>query len=356
MSQDNKIYYEMMLCIGAAHSNFSLAQKLYRERYIDGKNPPNRILPSNTTFSRLATRLYETGSFIPAVERIGPQNDHRILEYFEKHPDSSLRKAAKALNISACSISQVLRRNDVVDDEDYYKHVVNSIFKQLPNLTVNDCEIRLKFSQWYQRELENNINHAFYILWTDEVSFTKFGIASLHDSHILAQYRQFKQQWRINVWAGVIGNQIIGPFFLPYDLNAENYLTFLSEVLEEKLEDLPLNIYLNIIFQHAGTSSHFSEKVKPYLRKHFKLSIYNTGNMKWPKNSEDLTPTGFFLWPYFKSTIYSEMHDSKKVLKEKIISAFDSITTNMLQNVQKSLSRRMSLCVEHHGKHIEPFL
>ena len=39
-----------------------------------------------------------------------------------------------------------------------------------------------------------------------------------------------KHRFSMNVWAGLVGNELAGPYLLPSPLTSENYLIFLQEV------------------------------------------------------------------------------------------------------------------------------
>lgn len=54
----------------------------------------------------------------------------------------------------------------------------------------------------------------------------------------------FQHRWRINVWAGIIGDKILGPCFLNQTMNGENYLRFLREELSGELDELNLDLVL----------------------------------------------------------------------------------------------------------------
>jgi hypothetical protein len=69
----------------------------------------------------------------------------------------------------------------------------------------------------------------------------------------------------VNVWAGIIGNVLIGPWILPQRLNADIYLIFLRNSLPELLEELPLAVRVEMWFMHDGAPSHFSRNVRNFL-------------------------------------------------------------------------------------------
>lgn len=50
----------------------------------------------------------------------------------------------------------------------------------------------------------------------------------------------FQETWSVNIWAGMIGNEIIGPRLFPSTLNGAEYLNFLREDLRVLLEGVCL--------------------------------------------------------------------------------------------------------------------
>ena len=74
------------------------------------------------------------------------------------------------------------------------------------------------------------------ILFTDECTFTRSGITNHHNTHIWAdvnpkvkKVRHHQINFRVNVWAGIIDNYLIGPVFLPNKLDGEHYLLFFTK-------------------------------------------------------------------------------------------------------------------------------
>ncbi|GBP67789.1 hypothetical protein EVAR_53785_1 [Eumeta japonica] len=145
------------------------------------------------------------------------------------------------------------------------------------------------------------------ILWTDESKFTKEGILNLHNLHHWSskdenlqakRQRSFQRRFSLNVWAGVIGDRIIGPHYLPDNLNGDNYLEFLQNVLPEMIAEVPIfNENRPIIFQNDGCPAHWRLIVREYLNNVFPNSwIGRDGPFPWPPRSSDLTPLDFYVW------------------------------------------------------------
>ena len=68
---------------------------------------------------------------------------------------------------------------------------------------------------------------------------------------------------KLMVWAGILGDRIIGPVFIDRTLNAERYLKMLQEEILPSLlnEEGDCPIY----FQEAGAPPHFGLQVHQYL-------------------------------------------------------------------------------------------
>jgi hypothetical protein len=109
------------------------------------------------------------------------------------------------------------------------------------------------------------------ILWTDESYFSQDGIFNQHNNHIWATENPFavhprahQHRFGINLWAGVIDNNLVGPFTLPARVNAENFLQFLKNDFQVLLEDLPLAILRQIWLQMDGAPPHFGRIVRDW--------------------------------------------------------------------------------------------
>lgn len=73
------------------------------------------------------------------------------------------------------------------------------------------------------------------------------GLINHYNTHIWANVnpnaktvRHHQINFKVNVWAGITDNYLVGPVFLPNNLNGYNYLLFLQNDLPIYLEDVPL--------------------------------------------------------------------------------------------------------------------
>jgi len=67
----------------------------------------------------------------------------------------------------------------------------------------------------------------------------------------------------VNVWCGLLGNKLIGPFVFDNNLTGDTYEVFLRNELPGLLEDIPL-IMSQMYFQHNGTPPHYTQHAREY--------------------------------------------------------------------------------------------
>jgi hypothetical protein len=110
------------------------------------------------------------------------------------------------------------------------------------------------------------------VLFTDEAAFARNGIINFHNNHVWAEENphavvqsRHQQQFSINVWAGIIGDVLVGPHVLPQRLTGNSYRHFLENDLRTLSEDLPLAISAHMWFMHDGAPPRFSITVQEFL-------------------------------------------------------------------------------------------
>ena len=106
-----------------------------------------------------------------------------------------------------------------------------------------------------------------------------------------------QQQFSINVWAGIIGDCLLGPILLPQCLNGETYLVILQNTLPPLLKNVPLAIRQRVWLQYNGAPAHFCINVCQHLNNIFpRCWIGRGGPIAWPAWSPDINPLDFYLW------------------------------------------------------------
>jgi hypothetical protein len=77
------------------------------------------------------------------------------------------------------------------------------------------------------------------------------------DPHFTRE-RERQVRWSLNVWAGLQGDCIIGPYLLPERLTAATYYAFMDEALPVLPEDVPPATRELMWYQLDGAPQHLT--------------------------------------------------------------------------------------------------
>jgi len=170
------------------------------------------------------------------------------------------------------------------------------------------------FSDEATFELNGSVNRQNMRYWADEHPHW------MRDSH--TQYPQ-----KVNVWAGIILNRIIGPLFIEGNINSQNYCNLLRNQVIPAIEDIVGDAFHNVWFQQDGAPTHFSLEARNILNNVFTNRwIGRRGTIEWPPRSPDLNPLDFFYWGYLKTKVYETRFENLEELREEIVNVSNSIT------------------------------
>jgi len=242
-----------------ANGNAHEARRLYQETF------PNHRLPCSRTFSRIAQRLRERGTFITIIEGGRPrtartvQQDQQILAHVAANPGISTRRISSGEGVHRCTVWWILH-----EDRLYPYHL-----QGLQGLKPEDLPRRVRLCQWCLEQCVRHPQFLWKLLFTDEAMFTWDGIFYFHNMHIWIHANphaileaRHQNTFSINVWAGIVGDRVIGPVRLPERLTGPTYREFLERlkrgILPDVLDDVPLQLRVGIWFMHDGAPPHFS--------------------------------------------------------------------------------------------------
>lgn len=353
-------YADIVFFYGLANGSASRARALYQERF------PTRRIPNAQVFRNTFQRLGETGNLNFREPRVSTSQhrvevDDMILEAFRTDPTTSVRKVVKQLNDEHQLRVSTFKVWSVVHAD--LKHPFH--YTPVQGLEAGDPARRLVFCRYILNQDIEDENFLKRILWTDESKFDKNGITNFHNEHYwetkganpkLKKQVSSQRRFSVNVWAGVIGGFFIGPHYLPDNLNGAMYLQFLQNNLSNLLEDVPLNLISNMLYQHDGCPAHYSSNVKQYLDANYENRwIGRNGPVLWPARSPDLTPLDFYVWGRLKGLVYvKEPINSREQLINKINDACEILKGEMRLGITTTeVRRRARACVRNGGAHFE---
>lgn len=347
---------DMIFMYGRANGNGREAARLYHNAF------PDRTQPSHPTFAAVYRRIAETGTLAPqTVNRGTPRSartieqEEHILQAVEMDPAISTRRLAVACGTSRSTAWRVLHEQSL-----YPYHL-----QRVQGLSPADYPPRANFCRWFIAQTANP-RFVSSVLFTDEATFGRDGITNLHNMHVWSDENphgtlevKHQQRFNINVWAGIVGDYLIGPYVLPARLTGAVYKDFILNTLPELLEDVPLQIRGSIWFMHDGAPVHFSRIVREVLDDLYHAKwIGRGGPVPWPARSPDLNPLDYYLWGHLKQLVYAADVPNAATLHQRILEACDTIRhrPGIFERVRRSMVRRVHACTEASGGHFEHLL
>lgn len=315
------------------------------------------------TISKIEARYRELGHVrdVPRQRqpRVGDDTRLNVLLAIEENPVTPAGQLARYNDISNTTVLKILKNANM--------HPFK--IQMLQELTEDDPDRRIQFCEQMMNCIANNHLSLEWIVFSDESTFTLNGEVNRHNCRywsaenphwIRENHTQYPQ--KVNVWAGIFGDRILGPIFFNNNLNGATYLSFLQEDLVPSLAalhpneldaDLPDE---RIWYQQDGAPPHYLVTVRQYLDGIFPNRwIGRRGTIEWPARSPDLSPLDFFLWGYLKSKVYLTKPDNIEDLKQRIRNEVRQITPEVLQNVREGFYHRLAFCQERNGLQFEQF-
>jgi len=111
-----------------------------------------------------------------------------------------------------------------------------------------------------------------------------------------------------------------------------------------------------VTFMQDGAPPHFSCFVTDVLNERFPdAGIGSGGPIPWPPRSPDLYLLDFFLWGYIKSIVYAEKIRNIQHLQERITSAIETVTRDMIQKTWLKMEFCLDVSRATNVAHIEMY-
>ena len=240
-------------------------------------------------------------------------------------------------------------------------------FQRVEDLQEVDFAPRLQFANWILRLEREQENFAKRILFTDHAIFTREGVFNYQSSvhwdpnhpHVINPFL-YRDPFGVNVWFGIVSDNLIGPYFIPKPMNCEEFIVFLQEVLPQLLENVPLNIRRLMWYQLdvCLPCIRYREGRQALDETFPNRWIGKGGPVAWPARSSDLMPLNYFLWGAMKNLVYETPVDSEAQLVSRIAAAAEEIAKipDVFQSVRQSFHERCVRCTEVNGGNFEQLL
>ena len=216
-----------------------------------------------------------------------------------------------------------------------------------PVLTQRHRELRLEWARTY---FQQNFSK---VLFSDKTRASLDGPDNWQKGWVFKEnkrpiknFRQ-KQGGSIMIWAGIINDELVGPFRVPDGLKmtSKTYVKFLKEHFIPVYKNMNKN---DFIFMQDNAPSHSAKFTKKFL-KDSKINV-----MFWPPNSPDLNPIENF-WSVLKQKLYQngKKYKSKNELWENITKITSKMDRRAIKNLTDSVKKRIFDVVLKKGGYVD---
>lgn len=326
------------------------------------KYPDTEI--SQSAVSKIEKKFRESGHVrdLPRSGRPSISEDKKLnmILAIEENPHKATQELALDHEVGKSSVKRILKK------EKYHPYKI----KLIHELNEDDPDRRIEFCETLMNICNNDHLFARRIIFSDESTFCLNGVvnkqnyrywSSTNPHWAVEAHTQYKES--VNVWAGIVSDRIIGPYFFDGTLTGQRYLDFLrNELIPALCRLFPNANNPNIPgdfvwFQQDGAPPHFSREVREYLNDVFPGRwIGRRGPIEWPARSPDLTPMDFSLWGYLKHKVYRNKPNNIEELQNKIRHEIELITPQMIHNILEEFELRLACCQEANGAQFEHLL
>lgn len=261
----------------------------------------NRPIPSLSTVHRIVQNFEIHGCVSPNEHKKARVNNNQneqedrdimICATVEENPMISQREVAEVVGSSETTVNRILKKHG------YRSYKV----RKCQEIYETDNIRRMEFSEAVMDKVNNDNNFLYNVVFTDESTFpllarhnpSQVRYWSRENLHKFVTVRtQFPQ--KLNVWMGILGENVIGPFYIEGNLNSVKYLDLLRHHIVPEIRRLAGARFNNIWFQQDGCSVHNRVTVQHFLNETFPNRLLSgKGTILWPARSPDLAPCDFF--------------------------------------------------------------
>ena len=330
--------------------NAYLTVSLFRREY-----PNYRTLCSSTVL-RVVSKFVEHGTVQDRLKtNCGrkktvqvPRNVGIIAQKMRQTPTMSIRRLHLGTGLRQSSVQKMLRKT--LKMKAYRRPLVQAL---LPG----DIDKRVKWAEYYLEAAERDFTYPDYILWTDEAIFHLDGHVNRHNAVIWSvqnphAFMECSNQKKagVMVWAGLIKDHIIGPFFINGSVTGQVYLQLLQQRVWPALQAIMGEEEEFVVFQHDGASAHYETWVRAWLDGKLEDRWMGRGGpIPWPARSPDLSPLDFWLWGYLKNKVYANAVTTLDELRQAIIDEMQAIPATMVHSATLGVVRKAGLLLSIDG-------
>lgn len=357
LTEREKISILMMRGWGNNQRSYKDVRTLFNQSFRQGQTQISKM-----TVSRIVNRFNQHGTVKDRPRSGRPvtvTTEDKQLDValsITEDPHTSIRKLQQQHNVSYGSMQNILTKK-----LKFHPFKVRLVHQ----MNEDDPDRRLEFSEVMMTRINADANLLKRIVFSDEATFFLNGSVNRHNMsywseenpHWMIDSRATQYPQKVNVWAGIINDRIVGPFFYEGNLDARKYENMLRDQIVPAIQGIVGEEFDQTWFQQDGASAHYARIARDYLDIVFAGRwIGRRGTIEWPARSPDLTPLDYFLWGYLKDRVYTSKPANIAELQQRIIDEIGRIEPEIFERATSTFYNRIAYCQEVAGGHFENML
>ena len=288
-----------------------------------------------------------------------PDNIERVRDSVNQNPGTSIRRRSQELGLARESLRLIL-------EDDLKLHPYRIQIKH--SMTDSDKEKRVLMCEWFRDMLQEDPDFLNDFWFTDEAHILLSGHVNSKNCIFWGTQPPDEvlerplHSVKCTVWVALSKHGIIGPYWFEDEegqaatVNTERYLVvvrkFWARLGRERGLDRSLQWY-----QQDGAPPHTSNETLRYLRSKFQDRLISRRCVnEWAPHSPDLNPLDFFLWGYLKDNVFRGRPQTIPELKQAVAQKIREIELPTCTRVVDNFVRRIKLCIQRGGRHLEHVL
>lgn len=331
-----------------------------------------RDFPSKTMLVKLVKKFRDHGTVHNLNPKgVGPSHSGRkrtsrtqanidaVRTSVGRSPKKSLRRRSQQLGIPRESLRRVL-----ISDLHLYPYKIQ--IKQ--TLTDQDKAKRVEMCEWFSDAIEENPNFLDDVWFSDEAHFLLSGHVNSKNNVYWGTnppdevlQRPLHSQ-KCTAWVAISKHGIIGPYWFEdaheraETVNTQRYLAVMRKFWAALGRRRGV-IRAQQWFQQDGAPPHTSNDSLAYLRGKFPDRLISRRcDPEWAPHSPDLNPPDFYLWGFLKDNVYRNNPQTITELKRAITTTIRGISQQECVRVIDNFARRVQVCLQRRGGHLEHVL
>jgi hypothetical protein len=220
----------------------------------------------------------------------------RLLRRVEEDPGTNVRRTAAA--------ESVIWR--ILHEQSHYPYHISDCKLSLLLIIVQGGVLSVA-----SRKMRSNTQFVANILFTDQSGFTRDGIVNCHNAHVWVDdsshntvTSRHKHRFAINVWVGILGDELLGPVIIVFWWMIYQYSWSMCLFTNDSI---------------CGSVTRFLCVVREHLHQTFGEQWIGCGGpVIWPARSPDLNPLDFWLRGHVKALVYSAPINDFEGLEQRV--------------------------------------